>query len=79
MAVNLPAALNEDNIPVILTKQLGIRLWGDAQLNLLAGMPLPLSSELALAAVTTVATTAGAAAPDITKLTAALTQRKVAK
>jgi len=35
----LPAHLNVDTIPVVLNKQLGTPLKGDAELHLLAGMP----------------------------------------
>ncbi len=70
MALTLPLQLTADTIPVILNKQLGTPLKGDAELHLLAGMPFRLADLTGVtpAAVNTAATNAGFSTADATKL-----------
>lgn len=75
---SLPS-LNSDTIPVILTKQLGIQLKGDAELHLLGGMPLRPCDQIVNADVTAAASIAGFSAGDSTTLTDALTECDVGK
>jgi hypothetical protein len=79
MTAVLPLNLNEDTIPVVLNKQLGTPLKGDAELHLLAGMPIHPNHLISVATVTTAATTAGLSTADATKLTNELTRRKATK
>lgn len=79
MALTLPLQLNPDTIPVILNKQLGTPLKGDAELHLLAGMPFRLADVLVAtttpAAISTAATTAGFTAGDAQKLSDEISKR----
>lgn len=75
----LPQLLNEDTLPVLLRKQLGLRLLGDAELHILAGMPVDLNHLISAASVTAAATTAGFSTADNTKITAELAKRKASK
>jgi hypothetical protein len=79
MTVVLPRTLDADTIPVILAKQLGTPLKGDAQLHLLAGMGGNVGEQLLATTVTTAATAAGMAGADVTRLTNELTKRGVTK
>lgn len=79
MTAILPLRLDADTIPVILAKQLGTPLKGDAQLNLLAEMPIHPNYQLSVATVTAAATTNGLSGADTTKLTAELSRRRVTK
>lgn len=79
MALTLPLQLNADTIPVLLNKQCGTPLKGDAELHLLAGMPFRVADSLVTtttpAAVNTAATTAGFSSGDATTLSNELTKR----
>jgi hypothetical protein len=76
----LPAVLNEDTIPVVLRKQLGINPLGDWELHLLAGMPVKAPEVISSATVTAAVTTTGALSTNEgTKLVAELIRRKAAK
>lgn len=81
MALTLPLQLNADTIPVILNKQLGTPLKGDAELHLLAGMPFRVAdlAQVTPAATLTVAQTAGFSLADATKLSTELTSRQSGK
>lgn len=76
MALTLPLQLNPDTIPVILSKQLGTPLKGDAELHLLAGMPFRVADLVDTVAMSTAATTAGFSAGDAVTLVAEVTKRK---
>ena len=75
----LPRVLDADTIPVILEKQMGIQLKGDAQLHMLAEMPLRAQDAVVHATIDAVAPAAGFTTPDIAKVHAELTKRKAAK
>lgn len=81
MALTLPLLLNADTLPVVLNKQLGTPLTGDAQLHLLAGMPFRVLDLTAVtpAGVSTAATTAGFSAGDATTLSNEWTKRQSGK
>jgi hypothetical protein len=81
MALTLPLLLNADTIPVVLAKQLGTPLIGDAQLHLLAGMPFRVADLIPVtpAQVSTAATAAGFSTNDATTLSNELTKRQSGK
>lgn len=73
------AGLTPDNLPTFMRKQLGFRVQGDMELHIMAGQPVKVTEVLVAAATTTAATAAGFSAPDITKISTALTNSKIHK
>ena len=74
----LPTSINEDTVPVLLSR-IGSPLDGDGQLNLLGDMRLRLYDELSEAAVTTAMTNAGFSSPDAVRIVAWLRSNQATK